>query len=732
MRGSNLSNSDRGKNSLVIMLMVCAIWAPAFGGTIGSYDYRGQAELGGRDIEGNGLSSSKFNEYRDLQDGFFMDSLEIYLDSEKRNHYLELQMFDLTRDDQRYSLSVGRHGRYKFQLTWDAIPHAFSNQAKTLFTRSGAELLIPDSVQSDVEADETTLAGHLKGAHPFDLDIQRKKITASLDHSPTPDTQISMKYWIEERDGVQPVGTTRFFEDMINLPAPVNYRTQNFELKTEYATKTYQLQLGYSLSAFDDKYSALVWDNIFSDTDAVGDSSRGRLTLYPDNMAQSISFNGAYNLPFYSTRLFSSFSYGWWVQNEDFLPYTINPAIPTFPLPARSLGGEINPMLLALEMVTRPHKNLTLKGRYRLYDLNNSAKSYVWDYVSTDNLVVLNNSRINLPAEYRKENLDISAAYNFTEKLTGTLFYGLERWDRKHREVEDAEENRYGAKLDFKPHKRVLMRASYAHSLRDLHKYSTEESVDASFPLDPSPGFNKILPELRKYDQAERERDEVRALIQIAATKSLDFSVSYNLTRDDYHRSAYGLLNNNADAIGIDFAWAPHERFSLHGLYTHEIYQYDMKSRLRIAGFSSYDIPVNDWVSSARDRVDTYLLGANVWLIKDKLDMETSYINSFGSGFTHTRALGDPTDPLFLVTTAVDYPKIKNRLQELEVSFRYSILENLSIKVGYALEKYSRADFQTAGLAPLFAAGPTNMVTLNEIAGDYEAHLFSSTLNYKF
>lgn len=719
---------------MIVVLVVCVICTATAvsAGNIGSYNYRGQAELGARDIEGDEGSSSKFNEYRDLEDGIFMNSLEIYLDSEKRNHYLELQIFDLTKDDQRYYFSTGRYGTYKFQLTWDAIPHAFSNQAKTLFTRSEAELLIPDPVQQDVEADETTLAGHLKEARPFDLDIQRKKVTASLDYNATADTQISMKYWLEDRDGVQPIGTTRFFEDMITLPAPINYRTQNFELKTEYATKTYQLQLGYSLSAFDDKYSALVWDNIFSATDSVGDSSRGRLALYPDNMAHSISFNGAYNLPLYSTHLFGSFSYGWWMQNEDFLPYTINPAIPTTPLPARSLSGEINPMLLTLEIVARPDRKLTLKGRYRLYDLENRAKSYAWDYVSTDNLIVLNNSRINLPTEYRKENLDVSATYKFTETLTGTLFYGLEGWDRQHREVERAEENRYGAKLDFKPHKRVLMSASYAHSLRDLHKYSTEASVEASFLSDPSPGFNKILPGLRKYDQAERERDEVRALIQIAATKALDFSVSYNLTRDDYHRSAYGLLNNNADAIGIDFAWAPHERFSLHGLYTYEIYEYDIKSRLRIAGLSSYDIPVNDWVSSARDRVDTYLLGANVWLIKDKMEMENSYINSFGNGFTHTRALGDPTDPYFLVTTAVDYPKIKNRLQELEISFRYRVLENLSIKAGYVLEKYSRTDFQTAGLAPLFAAGSTNMVTLNEIAGDYEVHLFSSTLNYNF
>lgn len=728
----------KGLSGICLMVLLTAIilvslnMAQALAGGLGSYDYRGQAEPGVRGIAGDEDLSSKFNEYRDIEEGVYLDSLELYLDSEERNHYYELRLKEITGDDRKISLSLGRRGTYRLKIEWDEIPHVFSNQARTLFTTNGAELIISNSIQADVRADEKTLSAHLQEARPIELGVKRKKLTTSMTYNPTTQAQISVRYWLEDRDGTAPVRTTRFFQDMITLPAPIDYRTHNLEVKTEYAAEAYQFQLGYDLSVFDNRHDALSWDNIFSDVDTVGDSSRGRLALFPDNAAQSISFNAAYSPPFYSTRFLGSFSYSWWTQDEDFLPYTINPAITTRALPASSLNGEMNPLLLNLKVVTSPARNLTMKAGYRLYDLNNRAKSHVWEYVTTDALILFKNSRINLPMEYRKQNADLSAAYRFGGKLTTTLFYEWEGWDRKYRETKKTSENTYGIKLDIKPYKRILLRASYAHSLRGFDQYSTARSVEASFTEDPLLGFPKVLPGQRKFEQAERDRDKARVLLQISPTEILSFSVFYDLNKDDYRRSAYGLLHEQEDATGIDFNLTPHDRVSLWGNYTYERRKYYMKSRLRIAGLSLTDIPLNDWTSRTKDRVDTYMLGAEAWLVKDKFKMELSYTNSFGRGRTDNRALGDPAEPFFLVSVPMAQPELKNRLQELETYLRYNILKNLSAEVRYIFEKYDETDFQAAGLAALFPAGITNMVTLNEIIGDYEAHIFSASLNYKF
>jgi MtrB/PioB family decaheme-associated outer membrane protein len=724
------------KKSWIILLAsafctVTPALAPA--GSIGSYDYYGWLETGARAVEGNDEFSSKFNEYRDVEEGLFLDSFEIYLDSEERNKYLHLRLYEPAEDDERYSLALGRRGTYRLEVGWDAIPHALSNRAQTLFTMDNGELTIPDVIQSAVRADEGTLRAHLQGARPFDLDIGRGKMTASLDYRPSPETLISVRYWLENREGKLPLGTTRFFEDMITLPAPVDYRTQNIEVKTEYADETYQLQLGYKLSAFDNQHASLAWDNIFSDLDAVGDSSRGRLALYPDNLAHSVSLSGAYSSPFYSTRVVGSFSYGWWRQDEDFLPYTINPAITASQLPATSLKGEMNPLMVNLRVVSRPAEKLTLKAGYRLYDLNNKARSHVWEYVSTDNFIIPNNSRVNLPIEYRKQNADASAAYDFAGVLTGTLFYRWEGWDREHRETKETRENAYGLKLDVKPHKRAILRASYERSVRGYRSYGSEASVGASFLSDPFPGFPIVLPELRKFEQAERERDKASLLLQVTLTDEMSFSVFYDLLQDDYRRSAYGLLEDKTDAIGIDFSFTPYQWLNLWGLYTYERHAFDTRSRKRIGGLGPpFDSPVNDWVSDGIDRVDTYLLGTDLQFMEDKLTVRASYANSFGQSRINTRALGDPASPAFIVISATDYPKVKNRLVELEISFIYSLFQNLAFKAGYRLEKYDETDFQTAGLASLYPADSVNMITLNEVVGDYEAHVFWGTLSYEF
>ena len=55
--------------------------------------------------------------------------------------------------------------------------------------------------------------------------------------------------------------------------------------------------------------------------------TRGQVSLPPDNMANTFTVNGGANLPWWRTRLTGNFSYSIQLQNQDFLPQTINPTI---------------------------------------------------------------------------------------------------------------------------------------------------------------------------------------------------------------------------------------------------------------------------------------------------------------------------------------------------------------------------------------------------------------------
>jgi Putative outer membrane beta-barrel porin, MtrB/PioB len=196
--------------------------------------------------------------------------------------------------------------------------------------------------------------------------------------------------------GYRPFGTTlNRFTNITELPEPIDYRTQQVKAGTEYAKKIGGFQASYLGSTFKNRVSTLVWDNAFQTTDLLGSSSRGRLDLYPDNTAHSLSFAGAVNIP-HSTRLMASVTPGWMRQNDPFLPYTINTAIPdvTPPgttilpvpsLPATSLHGSKQTLAMNYTMTTKAAPRLPVTLRYRSYDYHNHTPDLIFpDWVITD------------------------------------------------------------------------------------------------------------------------------------------------------------------------------------------------------------------------------------------------------------------------------------------------------------------------------------------------------------
>ena len=98
-------------------------------------------------------------------------------------------------------------------------------------------------------------------------------------------------------------------------------------------------------------------------------------------MANTFTVNGGVNLPWWRTLLTGNFSYSLQLQNQDFLPQTINPTIagdPSLVLPQKSLNGNVQTILVNLGAVTRPVRDVTLSAKYRLFDY--SDRSDVIDF----------------------------------------------------------------------------------------------------------------------------------------------------------------------------------------------------------------------------------------------------------------------------------------------------------------------------------------------------------------
>src|SRR6266536_213223 len=80
---------------------------------------RGYIEVGARVSSGDD-KASKYLEYRDIPNGFYVRRLELRLTNLlKSKYFFTLQSRETIEKDQTHLLEVGRHGKFRVQLRWD-------------------------------------------------------------------------------------------------------------------------------------------------------------------------------------------------------------------------------------------------------------------------------------------------------------------------------------------------------------------------------------------------------------------------------------------------------------------------------------------------------------------------------------------------------------------------------------------------------------------------------------
>ena len=698
---------------------------------------RGYVEVGVRVSTGDD-KASKYLEYRDLGEGFYVRRFELRLpELGKGKYFFNMQSRDSINKDQTHLMEVGRYGKFRAQLLWDETPHFFTNTTSTLFTQSAPGVFsYPAALRTQLQASPSTLATVLKNNAPFENRSRRHTGQAHFVANPTDQVTVRFQYSRENQKGWRPFGTTtNSFTNVIELPEPIDYRTRFTNLGAEYAAKNWVVQVGYYGSFFTNKINTLVWDNPFRTTDAATAASSGRLDLYPDNTAHQIRFAFSIKLP-KESRFMGSIVRGWMFQNNPFLPFTTNTAIPNVPtLPATSLNGEKKTLAMNYTLTTEILR-LPLTVRYRSYDYDNDTPSLRFsDYVRTDSGLG-GAARQSLPYAFHRQSLLADVVWEFGRTSSMKFAYEWERMSRHHRDVEKSDEHSLNVALDLIPRqweRWFLFRLSYKYADRQPKHYEANEE---SFPLG-EPGLGQ-LHDLRKFDEAARTRHLAQALVQLSPTDKLSFSASYGTTQDSYKQSLYGLLKDINFNYTFDAVYSPHPSFSLFADYARERYRYNQRSRQRVPATSTAPVNdqiLNDWTSDMHDMVDTGEVGFEGTLWEKKIRFETYYSLSVAKGLVRTRAFGTPGVPGFLVTSASDYPNTDNRIHALVSVFRVKVKDNFYPRVEYRFEKYGRTDFQTAVMAPYmvpFDAGVGTSIFLGADNRPYRVNSLTFSLGYQW
>jgi MtrB/PioB family decaheme-associated outer membrane protein len=424
-------------------------------------------------------------------------------------------------------------------------------------------------------------------------------------------------------------------------------------------------------------------------------------------------------------------SYSLWRQNETFLPYTsLAGAGNTTDGGASSPDAEMGVLLLNTQITSRPHRDVTLTGRYRFYGVDNHMPAHTFTNVLSgggDVTPVPAAVHTAEPIAFNKQNASAEAAWRIIPQITLSTGYEYERWQREHREISDSNENIFKGSLDVRPWKWLQARLKYSHGVRTIG--------GAPGAYEPPPAMVTALPQFRKFDESDRTRDKGEALLQLTPHESLTLSGSVSMYNDNYFNNSYGVNHASGYGLSGDVTWSPVERVAFHLGYARDQYKSKETSCHIGGGPPAPCNPLDTFTVWPKDTLDTFRVGLDLQVVPSRLDLSLGYAFALGkselpaSGVPGGAAAGQPAN----------FPDTKNQLQIVNAVARFFLTPQWSLKLGYQYERYAERDYTTDGVPPALAGlgGATAQADARSIVlgaqhPPYEAHIVAFSVGYKF
>jgi hypothetical protein len=725
--------------------------------------------------------SSKFLEYRDIPNGAVAPLFRFQ--GKKGDYRYNFIGHDITQKDQQF---MGRfEGKsWKFELGYTGIPHSFGNGGKSILEPVGeTDWRLSNTLQQSHQDQVTALPPNLRtypflaaivaptlDAKPPAIDIALQRNRTNLAFSLLPggkNFDIGVTYFHERRSGTRTNHGTSFgFSNAVETADPIKYVTQDFGLNATTKGNWGNAFAAFHLNDFSNRFETFSFDNPWRAVDSTDPSAysapgsgsvngpqSGLLALPPSNKAWNVS--GGTTLKFGPrTRLTADLQFGQWQQNETpFIPYTTNTAIvlpsgepaATAALPATALDGKIDVFALNGFFTTRVTDAIRLNARYRLYqNENNTPRIRFEEGYARFDAAWEDIPRISVPYGFDSNYLDVYGTFDVGRVVGFEVGYKWNEITRQYRESENTSENTFRAATDLKFGGGTLVRGVYEFGRREYDQYDSVQAEDASF-LEPGPPANLTV--LRRYDQANRDRNRIGAQLQWAPDSAMfTLSAAYYLNRDTYddtpvpcveatpadlafcpggNQNPLGLMKAEYETFNFDVDVSPSDRTTVYGFYSKEdLFNY--QTGRQSAATINFN-PTSDWNSTVDDKVNTIGAGFNFTLVPEKWFLELFYRyqkvdgnNAIDAG----PAIRPPaTNP---VQSIGEYDDTQINFASTQV--RYKFAKDWTFGVGAFWEDYELRDTQTGQV--LFYMPGSFFINANN--GDYQSWVGWLNLTYAF
>ena len=722
----------------------------------------------------NNTGSSKFSEYRDLRDdipllGFGFDLWGA------RGSFLEVTGTNVTRRDRSLGLRTGKAGTWRFDLGWNEIPHLLSNKAQSPYVAEApgrlevaAPIAIPfkrlnttaANAPSVLASDSVIAAYALANVRPIRLGTQTNTGTVGLRYTGGRTLDLSVDYTRRTKTGSRvsygPIGDRPPRTLNVELAEPVDYRTGDLRLAAGLDGGRYQARVEYLFSSFANQVDQLVWENMYATPASRADydtwdrliGTYGRRPLPPDNQYHQATASAGANLPL-DSRLGVSFSYGRMIQDQALVPYAYHwDTLATGSLPRGAAAARMNTTNITADYSIAPARGVSLRGFYRRFELQNETPASQWWYATqdasnTNGTVSYKNKRVSVPYAWDRQTAggDATVRLGFWRSSVGL---GFEREDigRAYREAGTGE-NRFRASWRARPVDWLSLRARYLRGDRDGGSYDWRvtsqtywyAAADAGADND-NPQFTfSDHPDMRRYDVADRLRDQVDVTLGLAPRAAFSISTTFRYQRDDFDSDVQavqpllgrpladslaatpgdqlGLLRSERRQVSVDLVFEPTDQLSLNasgGWDRGEARQRSLEfnennkqnpSAVGTAELGPWTRAESQWTADFDDR--TWYLGAGgtLGIVPEKLTLTANYTASLsqtdiaysGFGLTNWDGTEFPANHQFAFQ---EHGPVRQESHVADVRLQLPVVRDITMVVGYTYDYYKVDDFQQA------------------------------------
>jgi MtrB/PioB family decaheme-associated outer membrane protein len=614
---------------------------------------------------------------------------------------------DLGLDSRSIAVSGGREGKWQANLGYVASPHNVFDTTLTPFS-VGAEqslTLPPGWVRAGNTQNMTALDSSLRR---YDLETSRERWSFGGQVDLGSHWATELNYTHETRDGQRLLGSN-FITTASQLPAPVDFVTDQLDWTARYETDQGIIGVSYFGSFFSNRRWDFVWSNPFNAIAPGADV--GRTALAPDNSFHQVALNFSRRLgEVWYLRLNGSLGRG--KQDDDFLPYTTNALILTTPLPRTSLDGEVDMNHFDVQLSGNLGKWVSLfdglraKLSYRYDERDNTTAQADYNFVDSDTFPA--GVATNVPYGYRRQDVSLFGEYDLARllplgpgqslKLSGG--WDREEWDRDFQETDNSTEDRAWVRLQVRPVAWMTFDARYGGANREADPYVATTTTAA--PQNPL---------LRKFNLANRERDFWDFGADFSMPKNITLSLDAFHRNDDYVDSAIGLTSSRDAGGTADLSWSASEKFAAFAFYGYQ----EITSKQ--SGSQSFGAP--DWRAESRDQIESASVGLRLSELAKRWNVQFDYF------FMDSRG---EIDMLTGVSTAAFPPlNIRSHGPRLKVMYRAS--PALEIIGNLQYEHFDADDWALDGVEPDTLAA---ILSSGADAYDYDVNLVGLSFRYSF